>query len=462
MTGVFSRFASRLALISVGTLLLTGGAAANEAMGLDDQLQLNTAITVSGKDVHLGDIFTGYLSRPEKVVAQAPRPGQRLVLSAEWLNTLARTYGLGWRASSGYDRAIVYQPGQTVAPQDILAAIKADLIAKGMPANYSIAPNGQIPALTVASSAAIDVGVREAFFDARSKTFSAVVEVPPGAPNTQFVSLRGTAYPVVTVPALKESAPKNTVITAEMLTTLDLPEDQVRTDTITDPAVLIGKAPKNFVRAGTPVRENDVAQMMLVDVPVLTTEMRRDMTIAKTNITFATFNASDLPGDVVTDPHQLIGHTPRRFIPAGAPMRRGDVQMIHEVQVPVASRDLNRGEVLDSQDISWISMNDSEVAANTIVEESELMGRATKHPIRAGSTMRTYDIARPVAVERSQLVTILWSTPAMNLTAQGKAMETGGVGDVIRVINTKSKTALLAEILDDHTVRIASQQTASR
>jgi flagella basal body P-ring formation protein FlgA len=462
MTGIFSRFASRLALLSVGTLLLTGSAMANEDAGLDDQLQLNTSISVTGRDVQLGDIFTGYLSRPEKVVAQAPRPGQRVVLSAEWLNTLARTYGLNWRASNGYDRAIVHQPGQTVAPQDILAVVKADLLAKGMPANFSLSPGAQVPSVTVAMSTAVDIGVREAFFDARTQKFSAVVEIPPGAPNAQFISLRGDAFPVIAIPVLKDSVPKNTPITAAMLTTLDLPESQMRPDTIVDPAVLIGKAPKVFVRAGVPVRENDVAQMTLVEIPVLNTEMARDGAISEHHVTFATFNATDLPGDVVTDPSQLIGYTPRRFIPAGAPMRRGDVHMVRQLQVPVASRDLKRGEILGDHHLTWITMNDNEITNYAITDAESLTGRITKHPIRAGALLRTYDVARPVAVERGKLVTILWSTSSMNLTAQGQALETGGVGDVIRVVNTKSKTALTAEVIDSHTVRLTTQQTASR
>src|SRR5687768_3546957 len=80
--------------------------------GLDDSLQLNTSITVTGGDVTLGDVFTGYLSRPEKVVAKAPRPGQRMVLTSEWLSKLAHTYGLNWQPANAHDRAVIIQPGQ--------------------------------------------------------------------------------------------------------------------------------------------------------------------------------------------------------------------------------------------------------------------------------------------------------------------------------------------------------------
>jgi flagella basal body P-ring formation protein FlgA len=454
-------FSRSLASLTLAAALLLG-APATAGNTLDDQLQLNTSITVTGKDVLLGDVFTGYLSRPEKVVAQAPRPGQRIFLSAEWLTALAHTYGLNWRPSSGYDRAVIFQPGQTIAAQDILAAIKSDLISKGMPENYSLKPAAQLPSVTIAVDAASGIAVREAAFDVRTKTFSAVVEIPPGAPNAQFVSLRGTAFPVVTVPTLKESVAKNNVITAAMLTTLDLPEDQMRPDTITAPEMLVGKAPRIYLRAGQPIRETEVNQMILVEVPVLNADVTRDSEIAKAHVIYATFNAADLPNDVVTEAHQLIGRTPRRYLAAGSPLRRGDVQMVRQIQVPVPSRDLNRNEVLDEKDITWVTMNDTDVVANALTDIDAIVGRATKHPIRAGRPLRSYDIERPIAVERGKLVTILWSAPMMNLTVQGLALEPGGVGDAIRVSNTKSKTTVIAEVIDAQTVRITTQQTASR
>jgi len=445
---------SRLVACFVLSLMTAAPAAAN---GLDDELQLNTSITVTGPNVLLGDVFTGYLSRPEKVVAQAPRPGQRMTLTAEWLSKLAHTYGLAWQPTSGYDRAVVYQPGQTIAAAEIVAAVKAELIAKGMPANYSVTPAAQLPSVTIAASAIAGVGVREAFFDTQSKTFSAVVEIPPGTPNAQFVSLRGAAFPVVTIPVLKEGTAKNTIITADMLTSVDLPEDQMRPDTLTDVAALVGKAPKVFLRAGVPLRETDVAQMKLVDVPVLNTDVRRDGTISDANITFVAFNTSDLPTDVVTDAAQLVGRTPRRMLTAGVPVRRGDVQMVRQVEVPVAARDLNRGEILDENSITYVTMNDTDIVTNTITDGDAIIGRQAKHPIRAGQALRGFDIVRPIAIERGKLVTILWSTSMMNLTVQGKALETGGVGDVIRIANTKSKTTVMAEVIDATTVRITAQ-----
>ena len=426
-----------------------------------DRIQLNSSITVTGDVIRLGDVFSGYLVRPEKVVANAPRPGQRIMLSADWLTTLAHTYGLEWRPTSAYDRAVVYQPGQTVSPADILSTVRKALAAKGMPANFDLSATSPLEAVTVAMTAGTDIGVREAYYDANAKAFTAVVEIPANDPKAFFVPLRGVAFATLPVPVLKENAPKNKIITAAMIDVVNVREELVKSTTITDPSLLIGKSPKFFVKSGLPVQESDVAQVRLIEIPVMGTETSRETKITKNQIVMATFNASDLPQDAVLDAAQLLGKSPRRNLPAGSPIRRGDVQMVRQVQVPVAVRDLDRGEMLTASDLTLVTLTDAEVVGNVLVDMNQIIGRSTKHAMRAGQMMHAFDIARPVAVERGKLVTLIFSVPMMSLTSQGIAQEQGGVGDAIRVTNSKSNTTVVGEVIDARTVRIGMKQTAS-
>ena len=50
-------------------------------------------------------------------------------------------------------------------------------------------------------------------------------------------------------------------------------------------------------------------------------------------------------------------------------------------------------------------------------------------------------------VAKGSLVTIFLQAPKMVLTAQGKALENGSDGDVIRISNTQSKNIVEAEII---------------
>src|SRR5690606_41101078 len=55
-----------------------------------------------------------------------------------------------------------------------------------------------------------------------------------------------------------------------MLSIVDLPETAIKSTTLTQVEQVIGKSPKIFLRAGEPINDTDVAQITLIDVPVLT------------------------------------------------------------------------------------------------------------------------------------------------------------------------------------------------
>lgn len=459
-------FAASLSMMLAVVLAASPLAAAphsdTSANTLDEGLRLNTAISVTSGVVTLGDVFQGYLSRPEKVVAQAPKPGQRMILSAEWLENTARTYGLDWRPVNGFDRAVVYQPGQTIAGADIVAQVKSALMAAGMPANYGIAPATTISPVTVAMSATAAVDVREALYNANSRTFSALVQIPPNDPQATFIQLRGTAFPTVQVPVLKEAAGKNTTITADMIDLIDVAEDQIRPATLVDPNQLIGKTPKLFLKAGQPIRDSDVAQITMVDVPVLVTGADRDTRITKAAVKMVSMNAASLPADAVTDAAFLVGKTPRRNLPAGAPIRRADVAIVKQIEVPVLARDVARGTELSGDDITFVLMNEGDVVGDVVTDEAAIVGQTARLMLRAGQPLRKFSLTKPIAVERNQMVTVLWTVKSINLTAQAKTMERGAVGDMIRVTNTKSNQTVLAEVIDSRTVRVAApEQTAA-
>lgn len=451
----FTRFVLPLAAALTTALLVPTSTARAQASTLNEGLRLNSAITVTGDTITLGDIFDGYLSRPEKVVADAPRPGQRMILPAEWLADLARIQGLDWRPANAFDRAVVYQPGLTIAAEDIMRAVKDALIANGMPANFGISAAAPVAPVTVAATGPVSIEVREAIFAASTNTFSAVAQIPPGDPKAAFVQIRGYGFPTVTVPVLRADVNRDTVISGDMVTTVDLPEDQVTPAIITETRQLIGKTPKIALRAGLPVINTDVVQITLVDVPVLATDMDRNGHIAARNVKIAQVNAATLPADAVMDEDFLIGKSPRRTLTAGLPIRRADVRLVRQIEVPIAARDLSRGTILTESDFTWVVMNESEVAGEVVGAEEDIVGMITRHSVRAGQPMRKHSVAKPIAVERGQLVTVVWSAPGMNLTAQARVRENGGVGDVVRVINSKSNQVMLAEVIDARTVRVA-------
>jgi flagella basal body P-ring formation protein FlgA len=452
-----------LAVLAALGLSFTGAAAA-ATLGEPLPIRLNASVTVTEEVIRLGDLFSGDfggdLSRGDKVVAQSPAPGQRVVLAADWLATLARNNGVDWRPAGPYDRAMIFRPGQTIQSGDVIAAIRAELVMRGMPKNYGLKSHTSIGAITIGLNANKAIVVREAVYDAASNGFSAVAEIAAGDPSAVFVPIRGSAMPVVNIPTLKQGLARNTVITAEMIEHMDVPEMEVAADAVMDINALIGKAPRGYLKSGQAIRQNDIYHLTLTEIPVLRAEMRRGGQISAADIAWVAVNADDVPSDVVTDETQLIGKSPKRYLAARAAIRRGDVQNLSMVDVPTAARDVRRGASLSASDITWVSMSENDIVGDVVRSEKDLVGLIANSNVRAGQPFRTISVIRPIAIPKGKTITVVYTTRAMSLTSRGKVLEDGAVGQVVRVTNTKSNQTVFAEVLDAETVRVTEQQTA--
>ncbi|MBY0430814.1 MAG: flagellar basal body P-ring formation chaperone FlgA, partial [Rhodospirillales bacterium] len=135
--------------------------------------------------------------------------------------------------------------------------------------------------------------------------------------------------------------------------------------------------------------------------------------------------------------------------PEGAPNASrtritGRVYTVTELPVPV--RQISQGEVITAKDIEFQTVRDIMNRRDAITDPEQLIGRTPLHPLRPGVPVRAAEVQRPVVVPKGALVTMVMRHGALSITAQGKAIEAGGLGDVIRVANTHSNITVEAKI----------------
>jgi flagella basal body P-ring formation protein FlgA len=82
-----------------------------------------------------------------------------------------------------------------------------------------------------------------------------------------------------------------------------------------------------------------------------------------------------------------------------------------------------------------------------VTDPALLVGKTPRRPLRANAPLRPGDVELPIVIHRNDLVLIVLERPGMYMTAQGKALEDGGQGAVIRVANTQSSRTIDAVIL---------------
>lgn len=140
----------------------------------------------------------------------------------------------------------------------------------------------------------------------------------------------------------------------------------------------------------------------------------------------------------------------------GVPLAKATIsgRAIAMAEIPVLRRRMLPGEVIRQADIEWLSLRSDRIARNTLTESGNLVGKSPRRPIRSGEAIMSNALREPILVPKNSLVTIHLQTNRMVLTAQGRALEEGAKGDVIRIMNTKSSTVINASIVEAGNVKV--------
>ncbi|MDF2231231.1 flagellar basal body P-ring formation chaperone FlgA [Albimonas sp. CAU 1670] len=89
-----------------------------------------------------------------------------------------------------------------------------------------------------------------------------------------------------------------------------------------------------------------------------------------------------------------------------------------------------------------------------LADPAEAVGMETRVALYAGRPIRAEDIGPPALVERNALVLMRYQRGALLITAEGRAMDRGAVGERIRVVNLSSRQTVVGRIAEDGTVEV--------
>lgn len=112
------------------------------------------------------------------------------------------------------------------------------------------------------------------------------------------------------------------------------------------------------------------------------------------------------------------------------------------VQVPVLKNALKSGDIIGALDIDYIEMPAHKIPAGTVLKEEDLVNMTPRRVAASGKPLSLNDIESPKMVERGDMITLVFENGPMTLTAKGKSLQAGAVGDTIRVSNLESNKNL--------------------
>lgn len=172
------------------------------------------------------------------------------------------------------------------------------------------------------------------------------------------------------------------------------------------------------------------------------------------------FVPADASDDVLVDSVNLDQRSGRfsAFIvaPPGAPdaqRQRVTGRLVIEVEVAAPNRAVAINEIIGVGDVEKIKLPRERVAADALTDPAQLIGKSARHLLRADQPLRAGDVQDPLVVHKGDLVTIELRTAAMQLSAQGKALEDGAMNATVRVTNTQSNRTIDTIVAGPNLVR---------
>jgi len=123
-------------------------------------------------------------------------------------------------------------------------------------------------------------------------------------------------------------------------------------------------------------------------------------------------------------------------------------------QVPVLIARVMRGSLISKSNIQWIPVPETRLTRTTITDLEHLTGMSAKRSLQPGRPVTLGDVRRPLLVNKGETVTLLLTTPSMQLSTKGRALQAGSNGDTIRISNLQSNTIIDAVITGPGRARV--------
>ena len=112
------------------------------------------------------------------------------------------------------------------------------------------------------------------------------------------------------------------------------------------------------------------------------------------------------------------------------------------VSVPVLKSSLRNGDIIGALDIDFLDISENKLPNGAITNEKQLINMTPRRGLAGGKIITPNDLENPKMVDRGDTVTLVFATGPLMLTAKGKSLQAGAMGDTVRVANTDSNKNL--------------------
>ena len=116
----------------------------------------------------------------------------------------------------------------------------------------------------------------------------------------------------------------------------------------------------------------------------------------------------------------------------------------------VATRMITAQTVLAAEDIAMVAAE----IPGALTDPAAALGQEARVTLYAGRPIHAADLGSAALIERNQAVTLIFSAGGLSIRTGGRALDRGGPGDVIKVMNLASHLTVSGIVGADGSVSV--------
>lgn len=116
----------------------------------------------------------------------------------------------------------------------------------------------------------------------------------------------------------------------------------------------------------------------------------------------------------------------------------------------VATRTIRAQSMLTAQDVTLVA-EEIPGAMNDLISA---IGQEARVAIYAGRPIKSEDVGPTAIIERNQMISLAYTAGGLAIMTEGRALNRGGVGDTIAVMNLASRSTVMGQIGPDGIVHV--------
>lgn len=141
--------------------------------------------------------------------------------------------------------------------------------------------------------------------------------------------------------------------------------------------------------------------------------------------------------------------------PAARTQLQGRYYILEDAAVP--ARNIVKGSVIKADDLKIIKTRRNRIKPNHITMAEKLADMEAKRSLKEGRLISDREVGKVILVKKGDVVTSVYRTDNMQITAKAEALNDGAKGQKIEAVNTKSKKKMYGIVIDAETIEITIQ-----